>query len=96
MVRRKLRDGPVDIGRVYLGVGKIDSFRRSDVRAVLGPLVHLAEETKVGVFGIMHLGDVVSSGFPAIFSLCRVAAACDLLRRCTQANAPPGHLGNPH
>jgi hypothetical protein len=38
----------------YLGIGKIDSYRTSDVRAVMGPLKDLAEELAVSVIGIMH------------------------------------------
>jgi hypothetical protein len=38
----------------YLGIGKIDSFRATDVRAVLSPLKDLAEELRVAVIGIMH------------------------------------------
>ena len=43
----------------YLGVGKIDSFRTTDVRAVLSPLVELAEELKVAIIGIMHFNKKV-------------------------------------
>ena len=43
----------------YLGVGKIDSFRTTDVRAVLGPLVELAEELKIAIIGIMHFNKKV-------------------------------------
>src|SRR5262245_45891727 len=59
-LRRKI----IEIGNVimviidpitaYLGVGKIDSFRATDVRAVLGPLKELAEELRVSIVGIMH------------------------------------------
>jgi putative DNA primase/helicase len=59
-----LRDKITDVGDVrlvqidpisaYLGVGKIDSFRTTDVRAVLSPLVDLAEEMKVAIIGVMH------------------------------------------
>jgi hypothetical protein len=38
----------------YLGIGQIDSFRSTDVRAVLSPLKDLAEELRVAVIGIMH------------------------------------------
>jgi hypothetical protein len=34
--------------------GRIDTFRTSDVRAVLGPVSDLAEELNIGVLGIMH------------------------------------------
>ena len=59
-----LRQKMVEIGNVkmividpvtaYLGVGKVDSFRATDVRAVLSPLKDLAEELRVSVLGIMH------------------------------------------
>jgi hypothetical protein len=59
-----LRQKIVEIGNVvmvqidpisaYLGVGKIDSFRTTDVRAVLGPVTEFASELKVSVLGIMH------------------------------------------
>jgi hypothetical protein len=44
----------IDPISAYLGVGKVDSFRNTDVRAVLAPLVDLAAELKVAVVGIMH------------------------------------------
>jgi putative DNA primase/helicase len=44
----------IDPISAYLGFGKIDSFRTTDVRAVLGPLVDLAEEMKVAIIGVMH------------------------------------------
>jgi hypothetical protein len=44
----------VDPISAYFGVGKVDSYRTTDVRAVLGPLVSLATELKVAVIGIMH------------------------------------------
>jgi hypothetical protein len=44
----------IDPVSAYLGVGKIDSFRGTDVRAVLGPLVELAAELKVAVIGVLH------------------------------------------
>ena len=34
--------------------GRIDTFRTSDVRVVLGPVSDLAEELNIGVLGIMH------------------------------------------
>ena len=59
-----LREKIVEIGNVvlvlvdpisaYLGVGKVDSYRTTDVRAVLGPVVNLADELKVAMIGIMH------------------------------------------
>ncbi len=44
----------IDPISAYLGVGKINSFRTTDVRAVLGPLVELAAELSISVVGIMH------------------------------------------
>jgi hypothetical protein len=38
----------------YHGIGKIDSFRATDVRAVLGPLKEFAAELALTVLGIMH------------------------------------------
>ena len=59
-----LREKIVEVGDVrlveidpitaYLGVGKIDSFRNTDVRAVLAPLVELAAELNVAVIAVMH------------------------------------------
>jgi len=59
-----LRQKIIEIGNVvliiidpvtaYLGVGKVDSFRATDVRAILSPLKELAEELRVCVLGIMH------------------------------------------
>ena len=44
----------IDPISAYLGVGKVDSFRSTDVRAVLTPLTTLAGDTKVAVIGVMH------------------------------------------
>jgi DNA polymerase I-like protein with 3'-5' exonuclease and polymerase domains len=44
----------IDPVTAYLGVGKVDSFRATDVRAILSPLKDLAEELRVCVLGIMH------------------------------------------
>jgi hypothetical protein len=60
MLRRKIDEiGDVvlvliDPVSAYLGVGKMDSYRTTDVRAVLGPVVSLAAELKLAVIGIMH------------------------------------------
>jgi DNA polymerase I-like protein with 3'-5' exonuclease and polymerase domains len=43
----------------YLGLGVVDSYRTSDVRAVLGPLKDLAEEMNAAVIGIMHFNKKV-------------------------------------
>jgi putative DNA primase/helicase len=44
----------IDPISAYLGVGKVDSFRGTDVRAVLTPLTMLAVDTKAAVIGVMH------------------------------------------
>jgi hypothetical protein len=44
----------IDPVTAYLGVGKVDSFRATDVRAILSPLKELAEELRVCVLGVMH------------------------------------------
>jgi hypothetical protein len=49
----------IDPISAYLGVGKIDSFRTTDVRAVLGPLVELAAELGVFVGGVLHFNKKV-------------------------------------
>jgi DNA polymerase I-like protein with 3'-5' exonuclease and polymerase domains len=62
LLRQKIKDiGDViailiDPVTAYLGTGKngIDSFRDTDVRAVLGPLVHLAGEHRIAIITIMH------------------------------------------
>jgi hypothetical protein len=65
----KLRQKIADVGDIvlilidpisaYLGVGKVDSFREADVRAVLTPLKELAEELRVAVVAIMHFNKKV-------------------------------------
>jgi hypothetical protein len=63
-VEQRLKDGSTDqsaIGIVldplneYLGE-KVDSWRDSDVRRVLGPLMALAEKYQIACIGIMHPG----------------------------------------
>ena len=50
----------IDPISAYLGgVGKIDSFRATDVREVLTPLVTLAAEKKVAIIGVMHFNKKV-------------------------------------
>jgi putative DNA primase/helicase len=49
----------IDPISAHLGVGKVDSFRTIDVRAVLAPLVDLAAELKVAIIGIMHFNKKV-------------------------------------
>jgi DNA polymerase I-like protein with 3'-5' exonuclease and polymerase domains len=65
----KLRQKIIEIGDVvavlidpisaYLGVGKIDSYRDTDVRAVLGPLKELAEEMHIAIITVMHFNKKV-------------------------------------
>jgi putative DNA primase/helicase len=49
----------IDPISAYLGIGKVDSYRGSDVRAVLGPLKALAEDLQIAVIGIMHFNKKV-------------------------------------
>jgi putative DNA primase/helicase len=59
-----LRQKIIEVGNVkvvqidpitaYLGHGKIDSFRTTDVRSILAPLVELAAELGVALIAIMH------------------------------------------
>jgi putative DNA primase/helicase len=46
----------IDPVTAYLGAGKgsVDSFRDTDVRAVLGPLVNLAVDHRIAIIAIMH------------------------------------------
>jgi hypothetical protein len=44
----------IDPVSAYMGHGNVDTFRTSEVRAVLGPLVDLATELKIAFIGIMH------------------------------------------
>jgi DNA polymerase len=44
----------IDPVSAYMGFGKVDSYRTTDVRAILGPLKDLAEELSVAIIGIMH------------------------------------------
>jgi hypothetical protein len=44
----------IDPVTAYLGLGKVGSYRATDVRAVLGPLKDFAEELSAAVIGIMH------------------------------------------
>lgn len=64
-----LRQKVVEIGDVrmividpitaYLGIGKVDSFRATDVRAVLSPLKELAAELRLSILGVMHFNKKV-------------------------------------
>jgi hypothetical protein len=44
----------IDPISAYLGVGQVDSFRDTDVRAVLGPLKELVEELGASLIAVMH------------------------------------------
>jgi DNA polymerase len=65
----KLRQKIVEVGDViavlidpisaYLGIGKVDSYRDTDVRAVLGPLKELAEDMRIAIITIMHFNKKV-------------------------------------
>jgi hypothetical protein len=44
----------IDPMSAYLGVGKIDSFRTTDVRGVLAPLTEFAAEKRLFVLGVLH------------------------------------------
>jgi hypothetical protein len=62
----------------YFGHGRIDTFRGSDVRAVLGPMSDLAAELKVAVLGLLHFNkktDVTNVMLRISDSLAFVAAA---------------------
>jgi hypothetical protein len=49
----------IDPISAYLGIGEIDSFRDTDVRAVLAPLQDLAGELHTAVIAIMHFNKKV-------------------------------------
>jgi DNA polymerase len=62
----------------YLGINKIDSFRATDVRAVLAPLKELAEELNTLVVGVMHFNkkiDITNVMLRVSDSLAYVAAS---------------------
>jgi DNA polymerase len=44
----------IDPITAYLGIKQIDSFRTTDVRAVLSPLVDLASDLQLSILGVMH------------------------------------------
>jgi putative DNA primase/helicase len=60
MLRRKLleigdvRMVMIDPITAYMGVKQVDSFKITDVRAVLGPVVQLAAELRVSFLAVMH------------------------------------------
>jgi hypothetical protein len=68
----------IDPLSAYVGVGKIDSYRSTDVRGVLGPLKELAEETRIAFVGIVHFNknvDVTNAMLRIADSLAYVAAS---------------------
>src|SRR6516225_10084998 len=83
-----LRQKAIEIGDVkmividpiaaYLGIGKVDSFRATDVRAVLGPLKEFVEEQRLFLLGVMHFNkkmDVTNLLLRVSDSLAYTAAA---------------------
>jgi DNA polymerase I-like protein with 3'-5' exonuclease and polymerase domains len=68
----------IDPIAAYLGIGKIDSFRATDVRAMIGPLKEFAEELRLFILGIMHFNkkiDVTNLLLRVSDSLAYTAAA---------------------
>ena len=68
----------IDPMSAYLGVGKVDSYRTTDVRGVLSPLIELANEKKAAIIGIMHFNkktDVHNAMLRIADSLAYVAAS---------------------
>ncbi|WP_271523273.1 AAA family ATPase [Bradyrhizobium sp. CCBAU 53380] len=49
----------IDPISAYLGLGEVDSYRDTDVRAVLGPLKELAEENGIAIITVMHFNKKV-------------------------------------
>jgi putative DNA primase/helicase len=82
----------IDPITAYFGFGKVDSFRTTDVRAVLKPLTDLAAELQVAFVGIMHFNKKVdvtnamlrisdSIAFPAVARHAYAAIADDENKR---------------
>jgi DNA polymerase I-like protein with 3'-5' exonuclease and polymerase domains len=44
----------IDPISAYFGIGKVDSFRATDVRAILSPLKQFAEDLEIAVIGVLH------------------------------------------
>jgi hypothetical protein len=44
----------IDPISAYLGIGKVDSFRATDVRAILSPLKQFAEDLEFALIGVLH------------------------------------------
>jgi putative DNA primase/helicase len=78
----------IDPLSAYLGVGKVDSYRTTDVRGVLGPVKMLAEEKRISVLGLLHFNkkvDVTNAMLRISDSLAFTAAA----RHCFAAIDDP-------
>jgi DNA polymerase bacteriophage-type len=57
---KDVRLAAIDPVSAYMGgVGKVDSYRQTDVRAVLGPLTDMAGELGIAVLGVMHFNKKV-------------------------------------
>jgi DNA polymerase len=68
----------IDPIAAYLGLGQVDSFRATDVRAILGPLKECAEAQRLFILGIMHFNkkmDVTNLLLRVSDSLAYTAAA---------------------
>jgi hypothetical protein len=77
----------IDPVAAYLGIGKIDSFRATDVRAVLGPLKEFAEELRIFILGVMHFNkklDVTNLLLRVSDSLAYTAAARHVVAKSEQ------------
>jgi hypothetical protein len=55
----------IDPITAYLGAGKIDTHRTSDVRAVLSPMKDFAEEHNIAVLGLTHPAKTVTKAMNA-------------------------------
>jgi DNA polymerase len=68
----------IDPVSAYLGVAKVDSFRVTDVRAILAPLKEMAEELRTAIVGVMHFNkkiDITNVMLRVSDSLAYVAAS---------------------
>jgi hypothetical protein len=68
----------IDPISAYLGVGKVDSYRTTDVRGVLAPVVDLAGAERLSIIGVMHFNkkaDVHDAMLRIADSLAYVAAS---------------------
>ena len=79
----------------YLGKpGGLDSYRESDVRALLTPLAKLAEQRRVAMFGVMHLAKNLTAKavLAAIGSIAFSAAARSIYLAVPDPDAPGRRL----